>query len=129
MIEAILKSVCIIAVILVAFYGAYMGGLLTFTTHASVLYVGNIKRAKFSKCNGTFKRIIRFKESKSCRFELKQELTQGSLTVEILNQKKETLLTLDNTVTFGEIFTQERSRYYLVVKVKHASGNYELVWT
>ena len=129
MIEIIIKVAFVIAAISLAFYLAYISGLLTLTSHASVLYAGNIKRARFSKCNGAFKRVIRFKESKSCRFELKQELTQGSLTATILNRKKEVLLTLDDTTSFGEIFTQERSRYYLVVKIKHASGNYEIIWT
>ncbi len=129
MIEAIIKGALIVAAILVAVYLAYIGGLLTFTSHASLMYVGNIKRAHFSKCNGTFKRVIRLDEAKSYRFELKQELSQGSVTAKVISNRKEVLLSLDSKTSTGNIYPQEKSRCYLVVKIKKASGNYELDWT
>ena len=129
MIGGIIKWTLILAVVLVAVYCAYIGGLLTIHTHAAFMYVGNIKQARFSKCNGTFKRVIRFKEAKSYRFELSQELTQGSISAEVLDSRKEVVLSLDGKNHTGNIYPQEKARYYLVVKIENASGKYSLDWT
>jgi len=128
MIDVIIKCAIILVAVLAAIYSAYISGLLTFTSHVSLLYVGNIKRAKFSKCSGTFKKIIRFKEAKSYRFELKQELSQGNLKVEVIDKSKNLLLSLDGKTPVGNIYPQSKARYYLVVKAEKASGRYELDW-
>ena len=129
MTEAIINGTLILAAILIAVYLAYIGGILTFTSHASLIYVGNIKRAHFSKCNGTFKRVIWLDGAKSYRFELKQELSQGSVTAKVISNRKEVLLSLDSKAPIGNIYPQQKSRYYLVVKIEKATGSYELDWT
>mgnify|MGYP003451880951 CR=1 FL=1 len=128
MIEIFVKTILILAAILAAFYCAYAGGLLTIHSHASVLYVGRINKARFSKCNGTFKRIIKLGEAKPYSFTLSCKLTEGSVEVFVTDKEKKTLLSLDSQNTTGIINVKEPSRYTLNVKINKASGSYELDW-
>ena len=128
MTESIITGIIITALILLGVYAAYFFGYLTLTSHASVLYVGNIKRAKFSKCNGTFKKIIRLDQCKTYTFQLNSELTDGEICVNVMDKNKKTLLILDRQTSIGNIYSQEKSRYYLVVQIKKASGSYNLEW-
>lgn len=129
MIEAIIKGTLIVAAVLVIVYFAYIGGLLTLTSHASVLYVGRINRARFSKCNGTFKRIIKLDEAKPYSFNLSCNLTDGSVEAVISDKERKTLLSLDSQTPTGTINVKEKSKYTLTVKITKASGSYELHWT
>lgn len=133
MIEAIIKGALIVAAVLVIVYCAYIGGLLTLTSHASVLYVGRINRARFSKCNGTFKRIIKLDEAKpysfNLSFNLSCNLTDGSVEAVISDKDRKTLLSLDSQTPTGTINVKEKSKYTLTVKITKASGSYELDWT
>ena len=125
--EYIIVEVSIVTVILLLTLFAYKLGFLTLTSHASLLYVGSIWRARFSKCNGTFKKVIKLDEAKPYTFELKAKLTQGAVSAEILDRNKNVILSLDEQTATGKLFTKEKACYLLVVKIKKASGNYELI--
>ena len=128
MTESIIAGIIIVALILFGVYAAYFFGYLTFTSHASVLYVGNIKCARFLKCNGIFKRIIRLDGCQTYYFQLVQSLTDGEISVEILDKRKESVLTLNEQNTCENLYSAKKSRYCLIVRIKKASGNYELNW-
>lgn len=130
------KTIVILCIVAIICYGLYLCGLLTVQSKRAIVFIGYIRRdgsskASFTSCSGFLKRVLRVKEDKIYDFVLKDELSDGVLSVELLNSKKELLMKLDRENKTARILIKSKTRYYLVVKFKSATGSYELeprVW-
>ena len=71
--------------------------------------------------------MIKFKESKTYYVEFKLELEKGGVTLEILNAKKQLILSLNSGETF-KIEAESGQRYYMVIRFNSATGSYEVNW-
>ena len=81
----------------------------------------------FSSCTGYIKRVIKFKESKVYPVDFKLELEKGEVSLEILDAKKQSVLTLNDS-QISEIEVVGGQRYYMVLRFRSASGSYEVTW-
>ena len=122
----------IIAAVLVcaAAYLLYENGYAVTQMKRAVMYVESAKgrKASFSACSGYTRRIVKFAESRNYHFTFAPELNKGEMSAELLNSKKEKLLTLDGSKPSADIYLENGVRYYLVYRFKSASGKYELNW-
>lgn len=128
-----LKAIIIITVVGILFYILYISGYLVINAKKAVMFEGTIRgksscKASFTSCDGTLKRIIRFKESKIYHFELISQLSKGELLVEILDSAKQPILRLDGDNQSADINVNAKQRYYMVFIFRAATGKYELSW-
>ena len=68
-----------------------------------------------------------FKESKVYNIDFKLELEKGEVVLELLDAKKQVILSL-NKSECSKIKVESRQRYYMVIRFKSATGNYEVIW-
>ena len=106
----------------------YQNGLMVLNSQRALSFVGSDRgrRASFTACTGTVRRILRFSESKTLRVVFSPVLTKGSVTMELLNSQKQTLLLLDETHPTGSISVEKGLRYHLVFHFQSATGEYSL---
>ena len=125
-----IKIIVIAAVLAIVFYVLYINGLLILNSKRAVMYVGSKggKKATFTSCSGYTKRVVKFRESKRCRFELKTDLSKGDVTVELHEAGGGEILRLDSQTQSCEVSVEKGRRYYLIVGFQTASGKYELEW-
>ena len=114
----------------VGFYLLYNSGYLILNSKRAVMYVGSKrgKKAKFTSCTGFTRRVIRFKETRTYRFDFDCALTAGTVSVELLDSSKKPVLTLDETNPSAAAKMERGKRYDLVCRFKGASGEYTLDW-
>lgn len=77
---------------------------------------------RFKACDGSVKKILRFKEHKEYEISFQGTLTKGTCMLEILDSKKNNVLTLnlnDDSVRFAPDFS---NRYKLVIRFDKAEG-------
>lgn len=128
-----IKYIILIAVFVAAYYLLYISGYLTLNMKSAIKFTGSIKgadrcSAKFTSCDGTMKRVIRFPSDKAYSFNLDSRLTKGALNVELLNADKETVMVLNENSHSAVVNVQAGKRYYLVFKFDNTSGEYKLNW-
>jgi hypothetical protein len=106
----------------------YQNGLMVVNSKRAVSFVGRDRgrRASFTACTGTIRRIVRFPQSKNLRVVFSPVLTKGSVAVELQNSQKQTLLRLDEVCPTGSIFVEKGQRYHLVFHFRSATGEYSL---
>ena len=106
----------------------YQNGLMVLNSKRALSFVGSDRgrRASFTACTGTVRRILRFSESKTLRVVFSPVLTKGSVTMELLNSQKQPLLLLDETHLTGSIAVEKGQRYQLVFHFQSATGEYSL---
>ena len=106
----------------------YQNGLMVINTKRAVSFVGSDRgrRASFTACTGTIRRIVRFSECKSLRMVFSPVLTKGSVAVELQNSQKQPLLRLDEVCPTGSIFVEKGQRYHLIFHFQSATGEYSL---
>ena len=106
----------------------YQNGLMVLNSKRALSFVGSDRgrRASFTACTGTIRRILRFSDSKTLRVVFSPVLTKGSVTMELLNSQKQRLLLLDETHPTGSISVKKGQRYYLVFHFQSATGEYSL---
>ena len=85
------------------------------------------KKARFTRCNGYIKRMVRFKEDGVCHFSLKKELAMGTVRAEIQGSKKEVLLQLSSDDS-KKLVVEKGKKYFLVIHFENATGSYEIDW-
>ncbi len=107
-------------------FALYESGLVTMKLKFSraLLWVGNIKKARYSKCSGTYKKVFRPKESRSYHYHFQAELSKGSISMKLLSGK-EALFVLSESRE-GEIDLEKGRRYVLELTLDHADGSHEL---
>ena len=123
------KTISLLCIIGILSYLLYINGYMVVASKRALMFLGSKrgKKAMFSSCTGYIKRVIKFKESKTYYAEFKLELEKGGVTLEILNTKKQLILSLNSSETF-KIEAESGQRYYMVIRFKSASGSYEVNW-
>lgn len=81
----------------------------------------------FSSCTGYIKRVVKFKESKIYHVDFNVELEKGEVTLELLDVKKQLMLSLNGS-EISKIEVKNGQRYYMVLRFKAATGSYEVSW-
>ena len=106
----------------------YQNGLMVLNSKRALSFVGSDRgrRASFTACTGTVRRIVRFSASKTLRVVFSPVLTKGSVTMELLNSQKQQLLLLDETHPTGNTSVKKGQRYHLVFHFQSATGEYSL---
>lgn len=125
--------VCLIltvAAVTIAFYVLYINGWLVLQSKRAVMYTGSRrgKKASFISCTGYVKKVVKFRESRKYRFELKSELTKGEIRAILSEAGGGEILQLDSSRSVGEISVEKGRRYGLTMQFESASGKYELDW-
>ena len=128
-----MQGIIILLVTGIVIYLLYDNGYIGITSKAAVVFIGSFPKktswqATFTKCKGTMKRIIRFDVSKVYEFTLTSELDDGEVEVEIMNARKQVVLTLNADTTIGNIGVGDNRKYYMVVRIKSATGKYVVSW-
>ena len=110
-------------------YLLYINGYMVVASKRAFMFLGSKrgKKAMFSSCTGYIKRVIKFKESKVYHVNFGLELEKGEVALELLDEKKQIILSLNGNDT-SEIEVESRKRYYMILRFKSATGNYEVTW-
>ena len=106
----------------------YQNGLMVVNSKRAVSFVGSDRgrRASFTACTGTVRRILRFPETRTLRVVFSPVLTRGSVTLELLDSRKQPILRLDETNPIGSISVEKGQRYHLIFHFQSATGEYTL---
>lgn len=99
------------------------------STHAkcALMFVGGGKHARFRACTGTQQLVVRFDESRAYHFTLDAALDKGSISVELLDSARSTVMTLSGSGS-AEAAVESGVRYRLIIRLKSATGEYSLDW-
>ena len=84
------------------------------------------RRAVFTACTGYIKRAVRFSESKTLRADLTLTLDKGYVYAELLDDRKQQILRLDENRPNGNIPVEKGRRYWLIFHFESATGEYAL---
>lgn len=83
---------------------------------------------KFKSYTGNFKRILKLKEDKTYNFNLDCLVSNGTFNIDILDNKGNVLLSLNEINKKGAINIIKNKRYYIVSHFNNSSGEYNLTW-
>ena len=99
------------------------------TSKRAIMFIGSKrgKEARFTSCSGYIRRIVKYDESKAYQFTFDTELSNGNVSVEMLNSNKERVLFLKQS---GSVVVplETGKRYYLMIRFEAATGSYNLNW-
>lgn len=125
-----LKIIIPFIIVFTVIYLLYMNGLIPITVKSAVMFIGSsgCKKASFTSCNGYIKRIVKLEGDRVYNFTLLSKLTAGSMTVELIDKSKQTVLQLNEIKNSESLVTQKVMRYTLIIRFHSASGQYELNW-
>ena len=106
----------------------YDRGLMVLNSKRAVSFVGSDRgrRASFTACTGTIRRILRFSESKTLRVVFSPVLSHGNVALELLDSQKQPLLRLDESCPTGSVTVEKGKRYHLIFRFQSATGEYTL---
>ena len=123
------KAIILLCLIGILSYLLYINGYIVISSKYAFMFLGSKrgKKAMFSSCTGYIKRVIKFKESKVYHVNFGLELEKGEVALELLDEKKQIILSLNGNDT-SEIEVESRKRYYMILRFKSATGNYEVTW-
>lgn len=123
------KAIILLVFIGILSYLLYINGYMVISSKHAFMFLGSKrgKKAMFSSCTGYIKRVIKFKESKVYHVNFGLELEKGEVALELLDEKKQIILSLNGNDT-SEIEVESRKRYYMILRFKSATGNYEVTW-
>ena len=122
----------ILAVTVVGLYLLWINGWLTVKYSIAVMFTGRMtgssaSRARFSRCSGSIKRVIKLEKGREYLFSLTPELTKGEMSVELLDMQKRTVICLDQSLQSASCIAREK-RGYLLFRFRRASGSFSLTW-
>lgn len=125
--------IAVVVIVVFAGYILYLYGHFSVRAKRSVVFIGNgIGRrrgyASFVGCDGWIRRMIRFEQNRVYEFRLDTKLKYGTVSVELLNRKKETVMRLTENIEIGRVEVKSRERYCLIVHFVQAEGSYVLDW-
>ncbi|MBQ4321984.1 MAG: hypothetical protein IJC35_07065, partial [Oscillospiraceae bacterium] len=112
----------------VGMYLLYLNGWMVLSSKSAVSFVGSKRgtAASFSRCSGSIRRIVRFKESKTYTFTLDSALTSGEMTVSLLGADKKEVLRLSSAQPCMAVELEKNQRYTLILRLSRATGRYGL---
>ena len=78
------------------FYLLYINGLFMLSAKIAVIFVGYIRKngeaaLQFAGCNGQVKRVLRFHKAGNYEFVYRSEISEGAVTLQILDEKRREL--------------------------------------
>lgn len=125
-----IKLVLTLLVVFMLIFILYKNGIIPITVKSSVMFIGGAggKKASFTSCHGYLKRMIKLESGRSYFFFLKTRLTNGRMTVQLLDRDKQPLFTLDEFSSSQNISVSRTGRYLLMIRFDSATGEYELDW-
>ena len=123
------KTISLLCIIGILSYLLYINGYMVVASKCALMFLGSKrgKKVMFSSCTGCIKRVIKLKESKTYYAEFKLELEKGEVTLELLDAKKQLILSLNSNETL-KIEAERGQKYYMVIRFKSATGSYEVNW-
>ena len=121
-------SLLIFGVAAVGAWLLYSNGYMVLGSKRAVSFVGSDRgrRASFTSCTGSIKRVIRFSESRTLHAVFSLTLAKGSVSAELLDDRKQPLLQLDSSCPTGSVFVEKGRRYWLIFHFQSATGDYTL---
>ena len=128
-----MKGLLILVLLPVIYYVLYINGYMVVGSKTAKIFVGknrgtNAYWSQFVSCNGTLKRVARFRNSKEYKFHLDAGLTEGTVSVELLDKDKNVIMSLTPENPDAGFTVDKKNRYYMVYRFEHATGSYELTW-
>ena len=129
MLKIILALVVVLLISLVLWL-LYRGGHIVTRSMHAVSFTGSLdgRKATFSGCKGTMRRIVRFEEARPYRFEIGMLLKKGELTAELWDRQGNILFTLTQDAPRAEFTPDPAMRYTLVFRFEKATGKYVILW-
>lgn len=123
------KTIIILSLIGILSYFLYINGYMVVVSKRAFMFFGSKrgKKAIFSSCTGYIKRVVKFKESKTYHIDFRLELEKGEVTLELLDAKKQVLLSM-NSREGAKLEAESGQRYYMILRFKSATGSYEIIW-
>ena len=121
-------SLILVAVAAAVMWLLYINGYMVMSSKRAVFFAGSDRgrRAVFTACTGYIKRAVRFSESKTLRADLTLTLDKGYVYAELLDDKKQQILRLDENRPNGNISVEKGRRYWLIFHFESATGEYAL---
>ena len=94
------------------------------------MFIGSLrgKKATFTSCNGYMKKIVKLKADYKYRLSLNTKLTNGRMTVELIDRDKQRIMQLNEFISQKDISVKKSGRYTLILRFFSATGSYELNW-
>ena len=128
-----MKAILIVLLLPVIYYVLYINGYMVVGSKSARVFVGknrgtNAYWSQFADCNGTLKRVARFRNSKEYKFHLDAGLADGTISVELLDKEKNVIMKLTPENPDASFVVDKKQRYYMVYKFEHATGSYEMTW-
>ena len=128
-----MKALLILLLLPVIYYVLYINGYMISGSKSAKAFVGknqgtNAFWTQFVECNGTLKKVAKFRKSKEYKFHLNVGLADGAVSVELLDKGKQVVMCLNSENPDGSITVDKKQRYYMVYKFENATGSYELTW-
>ena len=123
------KTIIILSLIGILSYFLYINGYMVVVSKRAFMFLSSKrgKKAIFSSCTGYIKRVVKFKESKRYHIDFRLELEKGEVTLELLDAKKQVLLSM-NSSEGAKLEAESGQRYYMILRFKSATGSYEIIW-
>ena len=121
-------SLILVAVAAAVMWLLYINGYMVMSSKRAVSFVGSDRgrRASLTACTGYIKRAVRFSESKTLRADLTLTLDKGYVYAELLDDRKQQILRLDENRPNGNISVEKGRRYWLIFHFESATGEYAL---
>lgn len=123
------KAVLLLILFVGLFVFLYNQGYMVIKSTSALMFVGSAKgtSARFTSCNGSMKRVVRFESDGTYRYFLDAELTKGDITVELLDGAKEKIMQLDCARQSASVTVERKKKYYLIIRFQSATGRYALI--
>ena len=123
------KAVLLLILFVGLFVFLYNQGYMVIKSTSALMFVGSAKgtSARFTSCNGSMKRVVRFESDGTYRYFLDAELTKGALSVELLDADKEKIMHLDCASPSASVTVERKKKYYLIIRFRSATGRYTLL--
>ncbi|MCM1577427.1 MAG: hypothetical protein NC078_01345 [Ruminococcus sp.] len=123
-------------IFMVCFGGAmtflHLNGLVDTACKAAVKFVRTREkdgeRLSLLRCTGVITRVVKFDEDRTWEFTLDPELTNGNVSVTVLDRRKTELIRLDGDNSADTADFNKGERYYIKWNFKSASGDCSLKW-
>ena len=114
----------------IVMYFMYINGWMILNSKSAAAFVGSKggKSASFSRCSGSIKRIVRFPEDRVYHFTLDSVLTQGTMSVALVDPDKKEVLCLNGDQNSAAVELEGKKRYTLILRFRSATGRYALHW-
>ena len=117
-------------------YLLYIKGYLIINIKSALFYVGtprigknkNCLGARFSKCNGCIKRMIRLKPNTTYQFTYISNIEKGKVSINIYDKNKKILVIFDDQHSNQKIMTKQQKLFQFTTNYMHADGDYSLTW-